>query len=232
MVEDLTNRIMAVAFAFLFMFAIFLIILLVWSSPDESINQIRDLAGYLDDHNTTEAKLIITFGGVILVLLATLLIIFELVSPESDTLTVQQVGSGVAEISSEEVVLRVEEELRAAPQIDQVQATIVGRGKKAEVSLSLHVAPEANLANTVEEACRRAAELIEGQMGIVLAKPPSAEVHYRELRVGGQQPPSAAPSTQTAAPSIASPPPADAEPPATESQESTDASREHPPAGS
>ena len=232
MVEDLTNRIMAVAFAFLFMFAIFLIILLVWSSPDESINQIRDLAGYLDDHNTTEAKLIITFGGVILVLLATLLIIFELVSPESDTLTVQQVGSGVAEISSEEVVLRVEEELRAAPQIDQVQATIVGRGKKAVVSLSLHVAPEANLANTVEEACRRAAELIEGQMGIVLAKPPSAEVHYRELRVGGQQPPSTAPSTQTAAPSNASPPPPDAEPPATESQESTDASREHPPAGS
>ena len=177
MVEDLTNRIMAVAFAFLFMFAIFLIILLVWSSPDESINQIRDLAGYLDDHNTTEAKLIITFGGVILVLLATLLIIFELVSPESDTLTVQQAGSGVAEISSEEVVLRVEEELRAAPQIDQVQATIVGRGKKAEVSLSLHVAPEANLSNTVEEACRRAAELIEGQMGIVLAKPPGAEGH-------------------------------------------------------
>ncbi len=226
MVDDLTNRIMAVAFAFFFMFAIFLVILLVWTSPEESINKIRDLANYLDDKNTTEAKLIITFGGVILILLATLLVIFELVSPESNTLVVQQVGSGVAEISTEEVVLRVEEELRAVPQIDQVQATIVGRGKKAEVSLSLHVAPEANLADTVDVACQRATELIEGQMGIALAKPPSAEVHYRELRVGGQQPA----STQTAA--IASSPTADAQPPANESQESTDASREHPPTGS
>ena len=230
--DDLTNRIMAVAFAFLFMFAIFLVILLVWTSPEESINSIRDLAGYLDDHNTTEAKLIITFGGVILILLATLLIIFELVSPETDTLKVQQVGSGEAEISSEEVVLRVEEELRAAPQIDQVQATIVGRGKKAEVSLSLHVAPEANLASTVEEACKRATELIEGRMGIALAKPPSAEVHYRELRVSGQQSPSSAESTQTTAPSSASPPPTDTERPASESEESTDASREHPPTDS
>ena len=230
--DDLTNRIMAVAFAFLFIFAIFLIIVLVWTSPEEGITRIRDLAGYLDDHNTTEAKLIITFGGVILILLATLLIIFELVSPETDTLKVQQVGSGEAEISSEEVVRRVEEEVRTAPQIDQVQATIVGRGKKAEVRLSLHVAPEANLANTVEDACRRATELIEGQMGIALAKPPSAEIHYRELRVSGQQPPPATESTQTTDPSSASPPPADARPPANESRESTDASREHPPTGS
>lgn len=228
MVDDLTNRIMSVAFAFFFMFAIFLIILLVWSSPEESINKIRDLANYLDDHNTTEAKLIITFGGVILILLATLLVIFELVSPESNKLVVQQVGSGKAEISAEEVVLRVEEELRTVPQIDQAQATIVGRGKKAEVSLSLHVAPEASLADTVEEACQRATALLEGQMGIALAKPPTAEIHYRELRVSGQQPA----STQTAAPSSASPPPEDAQPPTTESQESTDASREHPPTGS
>ncbi len=230
--DDLTNRIMSVAFAFFFMFAIFIVILLVWTSPEESINKIQDLANYLDDHNNTEAKLIITFGGIILILLATLLVIFELVSPDSSTLVIQQVGSGKAEISAEEVVLRVEEELRAAPQIDQVQATIVGRGKKAEVRLSLHVAPEANLANTVEVACQRASELLEDQMGIVLAKPPSAEIHYRELRVGGQQPPAAVESTQTTAPSIGSPPPPDAQPPATESQESTDASREHPPTGS
>ena len=230
--DDLTNRIMSVAFAFFFMFAIFIVILLVWTSPEEGISRIRDLAGYLDSHNTTEAKLIVTFGGIILILLATLLVIFELVSPESNTLVIQQAGSSVVEISSEEVVLRVEEELRASPQIDQVQATIVGRGKKAEVSLSLHVAPEANLATTVEEACKRVTELLEGQMGIALAKPPSAEVHYRELRVGGQQTPSAPTSKQTPAPPSASAPPADTQLPATEAQESMDAPREHPPANS
>ena len=221
--DDLTNRIMAVAFAFLFIFAVLLIILLVWTSPEEGINRIRDLAGYLDDHNTAEAQLIITFGGAILVLLAMLLILFELVPPESNTLKVQQVGSGNAEISTEEVVLRVEEEVRAVPQIDQVQATIVGRGRKADVSLSLHVAPDANLGTTVEAACQRATELLEGQMGIALAKPPSAEVHYRELRVGGQQPTATSPPAQMATPSDASD-----SAPDTESQESTDASRERP----
>ena len=221
--DDLTNRIMAVAYAFLFILAVVVVILLVWSSPEEGIGRIRDLAGYLDDHNTTEAKLIVTFGGAILILLALLLILFELVPPESDTLKVQQVGSGNAEISTDEVVLRVEEEVRAAPQIDQVQATIVGRGRKADVSLSLHVAPDANLATTVEAACQRAAELIEGQMGIALAKPPSAEVHYRELRIGAKQPAPASPSAQADTPSDAP-----ESPPTTESQESTDASREHP----
>jgi len=230
-VDDLTNRIMVVAFSFLFMFAIFIVIVLVWTSPDEGINRIHDLANYLEDHNTTEAKLIITFGGVILILLATLLVIFELVTPESNALVVQQVGSGKAEISTDEVVLRVEAELRALPQIDQVQATIVGRGKKAEVKLSLHVAPDANLANTVDVASQRTTELLENQLGIALAKPPSAEVHYRELYVGGQQPSPGPTSAETAAPSSASPAPAEPQP-HTETQESTDASREHPPTNS
>ncbi len=229
--DDLTNRIMAVAFAFLFIFAVFLIILLVWSAPDESITRIRDLAGYLDDHNTTEAQLIITFGGVILILLATLLILFELVSPETTSLKVQQVSSGEAEISADEVVLHLEEELRAVPQVDQAQATIVGRGKKAEVKLILHVAPDANLSTTVDAACQLASEVLENRMGIALAKPPSAEVHYRELRVGSQQPaPASAAAQATKLPDAA--PPAVSEPPTTEpAQESTDVSREDPPAG-
>lgn len=230
--DDLTNRIMAVAFAFLFIFAVFLVILLVWTAPDESITRIRDLAGYLDDHNTTEAQLIITFGGVILILLATLLIIFELVSPETTNLRVQQVGSGEAEISADEVVLHLEEELRAVPQIDQAQVTIVGRGKKAEVKLILHVAPDANLSTTVDAACQLASEVLENRMGIALAKPPAAEVHYRELRVGSQRPAPASPPAQATGPAAEASAPASAEPSMIEpAQESTDVSREDPPAG-
>ena len=227
--DDLTNRIMAVAFALFWIFAVLLVILLVWSSPDESITRISDLAGYLNDHNTTEAKLIITFGGTILILLATLLILFELVPAESNNLKIQQVGGGDVEISTEEAVLRVEEELRLVPQVDQVEAKIVGKGKKAEVSLTLHVAADANLANTADEVVSRASSFLEEKMGIQLAKPPSAEIHYRELRVSSRaaanQPPPVA-EAQTA------PLAATEQPPAQEStQESSDAPREDPAAG-
>jgi hypothetical protein len=217
--DDLTNRIMAVAFALLWIFAILLVVLLVWSSPDESITRINDFAGYLGDHNTTEAKLIITFGGVILILLATLLVIFELIPPETNSLKIAQVGGGEVEINAEEAVLRVEEELKLVPEIDQVQVTIVGRGKKAEVSLTLHVSADANLAHTADEAIARASSFIEEKMGIQLAKPPAAEVHYRELRVGSQSSEKPEPLT-------------DKQPPTQESsQESSDAPREDPATG-
>ena len=228
--DDLTNRILAVAFALLWIFLILLIILLVWSSPEESITRISDLAGYLDDHNTTEAKLIITFGGAILILLATLLILFELVPTEGNNLKIQQVGGGDVEISAEEAVLRVEEELRLVPQVDQVQAKIVGKGKKAEVSLTLHVAADANLANTADEVVSRTTSFLEEKMGIQLAKPPSAEIHYRELRVSSRA--AANQPTPVAEAPTAPPAAAKEEPTAQKStQESTDAPREDPTAG-
>ena len=55
---DQTNRVLIVSVALLWIFIVFLIILLAWGAPDESIDRLGDLAGYLDDHNGTAAKLI------------------------------------------------------------------------------------------------------------------------------------------------------------------------------
>jgi len=221
--DDLTNRIMAVAFAFLFIFGILIILLLVWSSPEESITRLRDLADYLEDHNNTEAQLIITFGGIILILLAVLLILFELVPTEGNSLRIQQIGSGEVEIGSDEVGRRIEETLLGLPQIEHVEAKVLGRGKKAEIHLSLHVTPDANLAAAAEAACQRTTELVEGQMSVALAKPPSAQVHYRELRVGEA-------ASGTPAFERPSEPAAPSQPETTET-ESTDATREGPATG-
>lgn len=227
--DDLTNRIMAVAFAFLWIFAIFVIILLVWSAPDESIGRIRDLAGYLDDHNNTEAQLIITFGGVILMLLAVLLVIFELVPPEGGDLKIQQSVSGDTVINAEDVVRMVEEALREVPYIEDAEAKIVGRGKKADVHLDLHVAPEANLASTADAASQRVTEILQAQMGIGLAKAPTAEVHYRELQVAGTAIAPSPPAPTNPAPEAGSSPATEA---ASSMPESTDAPREGPTPGS
>ena len=51
---DQTNRVLIVGAALLWIFALLVIILLAWGSPDESIEQLADLAGYLEDHNDTD----------------------------------------------------------------------------------------------------------------------------------------------------------------------------------
>lgn len=227
--NDLTNRILAVGLALIAIFLFFLVILLAWGAPDESITRLFDFAGYLEDHNNTEAKLIITFGGIILMLLATLLVIFEIVPPETNALVVTRASTGEAQIDAEEVVLRIEDELRLLPQISQVQATVAGRGKKAEVELTLHVTSDAELAATVDEACQRTRALMEDRMGLELARPPRADVHYRELRVGQKSAEMRQTSPSTSRPEAATDPPP-AEPPPATSSPSTSSWPSEPPA--
>jgi hypothetical protein len=185
---DLTNRVLIIGGALLWIFVLLLIILLAWGAPDQSIDRLGDLAGYLEDHNNTSAKLLITFGALILALLAVAIIIFEVAPPETGTLKVERVGAGEARISTDEIALRVEEEVRSVPHVAQVQATVLGRGLKAEISLDLHVGEEADLTATAEEACRRTRQLVEERMGVALTGPPKAELHYRELHVARDRP--------------------------------------------
>lgn len=179
---DQTNRAIIVSGALSFIFIILVIVMLAWGAPDDSIDRMFRLSNYMGDHNNDQAKLIITFGGFILALAALLLIVYEVTPPESGNVKVD-VGTGDACISTEEIAMRVESEVRAMPQVQDVQATVMGRGSKAEVKLALHVRPEAELAATAGEACARARDLIERQMGVGLASEPKAELHYRELQV-------------------------------------------------
>jgi len=197
---DLTNRILIIGGALLWIFVVIVVILLAWGAPDESIERIADLAGYLEDHNDTPAKLILTLGGLILVLLAAIVVIVEVAPPETGTLKIANVGTGEARIPTDEVAHLLEQELRQLPQLTQVQASVQARGDKAEVSLDLHVGADADLTATTEEACRRAGELISQRIGVSLARPPRAQLHYKELRVARKPAPTGSPSGSTASP--------------------------------
>jgi hypothetical protein len=178
---DVTNRTIIVGGALIGVFLVLLVILLAWGAPDESIKRLGDFANYLDKHNSMGTKLVITLGGMILVLLAGLLIIFELAPPETGSVRVRTSGTGDAGIGTDEVVQRLEDELRPLPSLSGVQANVVPRGRKAEVRLDLFVGSQADLAATTEEALRRTRELVEGRMGIELERPPHVELHYREV---------------------------------------------------
>jgi len=188
MSTDLTNRAIIIGSALVAMFVVLVIVLLAWGAPDESIDRLADLSGYMRDHNNREAQLIVTFGGLILVLLAAILIVFEVSPPESGSVKVQKVGTGEARIGTDEVGERVVREVRALPDVNDADVTVSARGDRAEVRMELHVEPEADLSGVADEACRRARNLIEGQMGVELVGPPQARLHYRELRVSRPAP--------------------------------------------
>jgi hypothetical protein len=197
---DVTNRAVIIGGALLWIFLVFVVILLAWGAPEQSIDRLGDLAGYLEDHNTNASKLIITFGGLVLILLAAIVVILEVAPPSAGTVRIGRVGGGDAQIGTDEVVQRIEDDLRALPQLNDVQATVRSRGSKAGVDLDLYVRSEADLVTTSEEAIRRARELVEGRLGIALDAPPKARIHYRELQVRQREAPSTAAETPRATP--------------------------------
>jgi hypothetical protein len=93
------------------------------------------------------------------------------------------VKSGDATIKTTEIAARIDEALRHVPHIVSCRSIVASRGKSVEVVLDLHVGAGADLARAADDACRRAQEIVEQEIGIALAAPPRATLHYRELRL-------------------------------------------------
>jgi hypothetical protein len=69
------------------------------------------------------------------------------------------------------------------PHVAEVRADVTSRRKGVLVSLDLQVDPDANLATVTDEACQTAQEVLTERVHVHLLRPPSARLHYRELRL-------------------------------------------------
>ena len=177
---DETNRVSAVVLSLLLIFVALLVILLAWATPDESIDRIADLAGYLNDHNEPATQMLVTLGALIFALIGLTVIIFELAPPQTGSVKIAQVGAGDVRIGTDEIARRLEDELRAVPCLRGIEAHVSSRGSRAEVKLNLFVDTEADVAQTAGEAIQLTRDIVETRMGVELESPPRAEVHYRE----------------------------------------------------
>lgn len=180
---DQVNRLVIALAALLIAFATVVVILFAWAEPDASIERIRDFAGWLDDRDTNEAQLIVTLGGAILVLLMLTTLILELTPSPVQRMRVRNIRTGSGTITTTEIAERLNSDLCTTEHIAECQATVAARGRRVEVVLDLHVDPGADLAETADAACRRAQEVVEREIGVALARPPRARLHYRELRL-------------------------------------------------
>jgi hypothetical protein len=199
---DVTNRTLIITASLVWIFLVAMVILLTWSAPNESILRLSHFARYLNDHNTTGAQLVVTFGGLILILLGAMLVILEVAPPDTGAVKVAKAGAGDVRIGTDEIAHQLEQELRSLPQLGDAQVAVLARGHKADVRLDLYVTADADLAAITDAACRRARDIVEGRMGVELAAPPHAQIHYRELRVGQAQ----ATAPTTGQPAVAAPP--------------------------
>ena len=196
---DQANRFAIVVLALLAIFGVVLVALLAWGAPDRGIRWVTHLATYMRDHNNREAKLIITLGAAVLVLLLLTVIILEVTPSPIAKMRLRDVRSGSGTITTVEIARRVEEEVRDVPHVAECTATVAARGgRRIDLLLNLHVDGGADLAATADVACRLAQSLVEGQMGIRLAQRPRARMHYRELRL---REPDTVPSSMRSAPS-------------------------------
>ena len=180
---DQLNRFVVLLLAILAIFAALLVVLLAWSDPGGAIGRIEDFAAFLRDHETRSSKIVISLGGAVIVLLMVAAIVVEVTPPATRKMRLRNVHSGTAMLTTKQIAARVEQEVRAVPHITGCTAIVAARGKRIELVLDLHVDPAASLAETADDACRAAQQLIEQDMGIDLARPPRARMHYRELRL-------------------------------------------------
>jgi hypothetical protein len=180
---DQLNRFLIGTAALVVMFAALAVVLITWGAPDGAIDRIDDFAGYLRDHDGREAKLIVTLGAVVLVLLMITVIIAELTPSPTQRMRVRDVKAGEATLTTRQIAERVEDEARTVPHVKDCKAIVAARGERVEIVLDLHVDAGADLARTADETCRRTHELVENAMGIALARRPRARLHYRELRL-------------------------------------------------
>jgi hypothetical protein len=185
-----TNRFVISLVALVVLFGALVVVLLAWGATDATIGRVEDFAGYLRDHDGSQAKLVVTLVALVIALLMLTVMLVELTPSPTQRMRVRNVQAGDASLTTKQIAERIEHEVSAAPHIAQCVALVAARGKAVEVVLDLHVDAGADLAQAADGACKIAHTLVEELMGIALAQRPRARLHYRELRLkdGPQRP--------------------------------------------
>jgi hypothetical protein len=183
--QDRLNRIVIVVLALAGIFTAIVVALLAWGAPDESVARVADLAGWMGRHNNTGTRTIIALSSTVVALLLLTAIIVEVTPAPAGKMRLRNIRAGEAVITTHEIAARINAEVATAPHVAACDAFVAAHRGGLDVTLELHVEPGADLALTADEACLRARSLIESELGIELAAPPRARLHYRELRLLG-----------------------------------------------
>ena len=207
------NRWALVTVALVWIGLMLAVVYLTWGADRSTIDALRDLAVFFDDHTDNFSKIVLTLGALVLLLGALLLLVAELVPETSTDIRLGQVAGGSVVLAPEAITQRVEQALLDLPRINQAKASVVGRGKGVEVALDLLVDPESNITLLTEEAVRTVRRTVEEKIGIPLLSMPTVRLRYSAPAPRAAAAP-ASPPPQPGAPLWGPSPPASGPPPA------------------
>ena len=180
---NLFNRIFLIVLSVALIAAAISLITFTWSIPGDSIDELGDAVNWLDRHNDDLEKALLTAVAALIGLLALIVVLIEMRPPAGADVKMTDLKVGDAVLSTGAIGQRVEEAVRQVAHVVQARAAVRSKRKGVKVALDLQVAPEANLATLTDEACEAARDVLLNRVHVALAAPPSARIHYRELRL-------------------------------------------------
>lgn len=173
-----TNRTAIVLLAAAWIVLMAVVIFIAWSDSQLAVDRLTDMVEYLDDNQDNAAKLILTLGALVLIVLSLLLIIVELAPPEeTKEIKVEQAGATTI-VPAEPLRLRLEEALSALAKVSEAKARVYSQDKGVGMELNLTVTPDANVAVVSQEASRTVVETLQADLGLPVAAPPVVRVNF------------------------------------------------------
>jgi hypothetical protein len=177
------NRIVLIVVCVLLVVAAVGIVTLTWTIPNRSVNWLADAAQWIDDNDGDLEKALLTTISAFIGLVAVIVLLIELIPRRGPSVQVTDLASGSATLSAASISQRIEEAVVQVPHVSEVRADVKSKRKGVIVALDLQVDPEANLATVTDEACNTATEVLTQRVHVALLRPPTARLHYRELRL-------------------------------------------------
>lgn len=215
---NLFNRIVVILLLLALAAGAIAIAVLAWTIPNRTINWLAGAVQWLDDNDGDTEKALLTAGAVVIALIASVLLLLELLPRAGKDVRVTDLQGGQATLSASAVAQRLEEAIRQVPHVADAKATVRPRRKGVEVAMDLHVDPDANLAEVTDAASEAARDVLSNRMHVALVSPPRARLHYRELRLRrpGTPEPASTSSNTTVVPALPVPTDEASRPEATE----------------
>ena len=172
-----------------------MVIVLAWAYGPETTHKLGSFVTYLNDHDTTVPKIVITLGASFVILVALAFLLLEVAPRAGKTVAVMDVGMGTAVISTAAVGRRLEQIVTSLPQVEATRAKVGGKKKGISVNLQVMVDPSAELSTTATEVAGVVEDAVTRQMKLTMAAPAHLQLYYstRPTRATASPPPYRAP---------------------------------------
>lgn len=185
---NVVNRLVVVLGVVVLILFAAMVIVLAWAYSGETIHKLGSFVTYLDDHETTVPKVVITLGASFLILVGLSFLMLELAPRTEKTVVVRDVETGTAVLSTVAVARRLEQIVTSLPEVETVRAKVAGKKKAVEVNLQVMVDPESDLSAIASEVARVVQDAVTQQMSVAMAGPPRLRLYY-SARSTGVEPP-------------------------------------------